>query len=226
MSEQLPTTLPVCRSEDASEAPFAYAQVILTKQAYIQLKWDANYWHAEWQRRRIREQEALQRVAELQAQLRAEREQAQARIAELEGQIRDLRQQVFGQSSEKQKGSSEAGSRSRSTRNRGQQRGQRGHGRGRPEPHLPVLEQEVDLAEEAKRWPCCGLAYEPLASVETSDVIEVSVRAYVRRVRRQRYRRTCQCPSLPAVISAPPPARLIPKGKLGISVWVEILLDK
>jgi hypothetical protein len=53
-----------------------------------------------------------------------------------------------------------------------------------------VLEQEVDLAEEAQRCPCCGLTYEPLASVETSDVIEVSVRAYVRRVRRKRYRRT------------------------------------
>jgi transposase len=206
--------------------PFAYAQVILTKRAYIQLKWDAHYWQAEWQRLRIREQEALQRVAELKAQLRTEREQAQARIAELEGQIRDLRQQLFGQSSEKQRGANDTGSRSKSRRNRGQQRGQGGHGRSGPEPHLPVLEQEVDLAEEAKRCPCCGLSYEPLASVETSDVIEVSVRAYVRRVRRKRYRRTCQCPTTPALISAPPPARLIPKGKLGISVWVEILLDK
>jgi len=225
MSEKLPAP-PACQSEDACEAPFAYAQVTLTKQAYLQLKGDAHYGHAEWQRLRVREQEALQRVAELKAPLRAEREQAQARIAELEGQLRDWRQQLFGQSSEKQRGSNEAGSRSTSTRNRGQPRGQRGHGRQSPEPHLPVLEQEVELAEEANRCPCCGLAYEPLASVETSDVIAVSVRAYVRRVRRKRYRRTCQCPTTPAVISAPPPARLIPKGKLGISVGVEILLDQ
>ena len=225
MSEQLPP-LPVCRSEDAGEAPFAYAPVMLTKQAYLQLTWDANDWHAEWQRRRVREPEALQRVTELQAQLRAEREQAQARIAEREGQLRDWRQQLFGQSSEQQRGLSGTGSRWRSTRNRGQQPGQRGHGRGRPEPHLPVLEQEVELAEEANRCPCGALPYEPLASVETSAVIEVSVRASVRRVRRQRYRRTCQCPSRPAVISAPPPARLIPNGKLGISVGVDILLDQ
>jgi transposase len=156
MSEKLPP-LPVCRSEDACEAPFAYAQVILTKQAYLQLNWAANYGHAEGQRRRVREQEAVPRVTELKAQLRAEREQAQARIAELEGQLRNWRQQLFGQSSEKQRGSSGTGSRSRSTRNRGQQPGQRGHGRGRPEPHLPVLEQAVDLAEEAKRGPCCAL---------------------------------------------------------------------
>lgn len=67
MSEKLPA-LSACRSEEPCESPFAYAHVILTKQAYIQLKWDANYWRAEWQQVRVREQEALQRVAELKAQ--------------------------------------------------------------------------------------------------------------------------------------------------------------
>lgn len=210
----------------SQEVPFAYTRVTLSKQDYIQLKWEAHYWQAEWQRVRVREQEGLARLSELQTQLQEERQRAQRRIAELEGQLRTLRRQRFGRSSEKGGGLHNGEAGSRSSRPRGQQRGRAGHGRRSSAPSLPVLEQEVDLAEEAKRCPDCGLPYEPLASVETSDVIEVSVRAYVRRVRRKRYRRTCHCPTLPAVISAPPPARLIRKGKLGISVWVEILLDK
>lgn len=40
----------------------------------------------------------------------------------------------------------------------------------------------MDLAKKAKRCPSGGLTYEPLASVETRGVIEVSVRASVWRV--------------------------------------------
>ena len=59
-----------------------------------------------------------------------------------------------------------------------------------------------------------------------SDVIEVEVQAHVRRYRRHRYHKTCQCSQTPGIITAPEPAKLIRKGKLGISVWVEILLHK
>ncbi len=41
-----------------------------------------------------------------------------------------------------------------------------------------------------------------------------------------RYLKTCQCEQSPAMTLAPGPAKLIRKGKLGISVWVEILLHK
>ena len=37
--------------------------------------------------------------------------------------------------------------------------------------------------------------------------------------------RTCTCDG-PRTLTAPPPPKLIPKGRYGISVWVEILLDK
>ena len=37
------------------EVPFAYTRVTLSKQDYIQLKWEAHYWQAEWQRARVRE---------------------------------------------------------------------------------------------------------------------------------------------------------------------------
>ena len=61
---------------------------------------------------------------------------------------------------------------------------------------------------------------------EESEQVEVAVRAYRRHFRRRRYRPTCRCPHLPAVVVAPPPPKLIPKGRYGLSVWVTVLLDK
>ena len=52
------------------------------------------------------------------------------------------------------------------------------------------------------------------------------MRAYRRVIKRRRYRRSCQCAAAPALLTAPPPSRLIPKGILGISVWVTVLIDK
>ena len=49
--------------------------------------------------------------------------------------------------------------------------------------------------------------------------------AYRRVIHRRRYQRTCTCDG-PKTLTAPPPPKLIPKGRYGISVWVEILLDK
>ena len=39
-------------------------------------------------------------------------------------------------------------------------------------------------------------------------------------------KKTCQCPGTPNITTPPPPPRLINRGKLGISVWVELLLNK
>jgi transposase len=48
---------------------------------------------------------------------------------------------------------------------------------------------------------------------------------YRRVIRRRRYRRTCTC-SGPNTVTAPPAPKLIPKGRYGVSVWFEVLLDK
>jgi hypothetical protein len=58
------------------------------------------------------------------------------------------------------------------------------------------------------------------------DILEIEVKAHRRRYHRQRYRRTCTCPNQPAVITAPPPDKVIPKSTIGISLWVLILLRK
>ena len=51
------------------------------------------------------------------------------------------------------------------------------------------------------------------------------MRAYRRRLRRRRYERTCTCAGR-RTFTAPPAPKLIPKGRYGISLFVEILLDK
>lgn len=58
------------------------------------------------------------------------------------------------------------------------------------------------------------------------EIVEIEVKAYRRKIRRRRYRRLCRCEGVPRIVAAPPPARLIPRGKWGISIWVETLLGK
>jgi hypothetical protein len=90
---------------------------------------------------------------------------------------------------------------------------------------LPVCEDGVGRPPEQSVRPCCGLPWLPLSDTEDSEQIEIEVPAYRRVIHRRRYRRACTRDG-PITLTAPPPPRLIPKGRYGISVWVEILPDK
>jgi transposase len=132
---------------------------------------------------------------------------------------------LYGRKTEKGKTKSEGGKNKAPKRPRGQQEKSKGHGRTLLE-NLPVEEEFVDLPEDEKYCPCCGLPHEESPFTEDSEVLEIQVRGYRRRYRRKSYKPTCHCNTLPGLITAPPPNRLIPKGKVGISLWVEILLNK
>lgn len=73
---------------------------------------------------------------------------------------------------------------------------------------------------------CCGEPYEEISGTADGEIIEIEVRAHRRRYHRRRYRCRCACPGQPALITAPPPDKLIPKSNIGISIWVEILCRK
>ena len=190
------------------EAPFAQAIVHLTKQQYIQLKWNNRYWQRQHERAIVRE-----------AALKLKLEQAEATI-------RDLRQRLYGKQSEKSSLPTEvqAGD-PKPPRPRGQARGSKGHGRT-PRPHLPVLEEWHVLPLDEQVCPHCKADFDLFPGTEDSDIIEINVKAYVRKSKRQRYKKTCQCPNVPGLITAPPAPRLIPKSSLGVTVWVEVLLGK
>ena len=158
-------------------------------------------------------------------------EQLEAEVEQLRGENRKLHDQLFGRKSEA------ASSRDRSNGLEGgddsapttpPQRGQR---KDRPGPtrrdysHLPVVEDLRELPEGRRVCPQCGAALVP-SDTEDSEQIEIEVRAYRRRIRRRRYQRTCSCSNCPRTFTAASAPKLIPKGVLGVSVWVEILLDK
>src|SRR5215470_4473190 len=188
--------------------PFSQQTVVLTKQAYIALKWEANYWRAQHAR-----------LVEREAALKRE-------VATLQATIRDLTQRLYGTKSEKVSGTDGTTSpKVDSPKNRGQQPGSQGHGR-RDRCALPVVVEVYDVSEEAKRCPTCGAAFVPFPGTETSDIIEVEVQAYIRRIQRQRYRKGCACPQVAGIITAPPAPRLISKSPCAVSVWTQVLLDK
>src|SRR5438876_3618212 len=188
--------------------PFSQQSVVLTKQDYIALKWEANYWRAQHAR-------LVQREAALKAQGEA-----------LEAQIRDLTQRLYGTKSETSAASEALGKVNEvQPRKRGQQPGTPGHGRS-DRSTLPVVVEVHDMSEAAKHCPQCGEALAPFPGVEGCDIIEVQVQAHIRRIQRPRYQTTCRCAQCPGIVTAPPVPRVIPKSPLGVSVWTMVLLDK
>ena len=158
-------------------------------------------------------------------------EQLEAEVEQLRGENRKLQEQLFGRKSET------ASARDRSNRLEGEadqapstppKRGQR---KDQPGPtrrnysHLPVIEELRELPEEQRVCPQCGAALSA-SDTEDSQQIEIEVKAYRRQIRRRRYQRTCSCVNCPRTVTAPAAPKLIPKALLGVSVWVEILLEK
>jgi transposase len=158
-------------------------------------------------------------------------EQLGAEVEQLRGENRKLQDQLFGRKSET------ASAQDRSHRLEGEEDqapsapSQRGQRKDRPGPtrrdysHLPVVEDLRELPKDQCVCPQCG---EPLSPSDTEDSqqIEIEVRAYRRLIRRRRYQLTCTCSNGPRTVTATPAPKLIPKGVLGVSVWVEVLLDK
>lgn len=204
----LSSTVTYAPASGEKATPFSKQTVVLTKQDYIALKWEANYWRSQHAR-------LVQHEVALKAQ-----------VAALEAQIRDLNQRLYGKKSETSAGSEALGkSNPAPSRKRGQQPGSQGHGRS-DRSILPVVMEVHDLSEEAKHCLQCGEALALFPGVETCDIIEVQVQAHIRRIQRPRYQATCGCAQLPGIVTAPPAPRVIPKSPLGVSVWTRVLLDK
>lgn len=149
--------------------------------------------------------------------LRAQRARLQALIAQLRSSRAVLSKAVFGSRSEKQETP-------RSDRGRGQQRGAPGHSRTQ-RPTLEEKEERHNPPQTARVCSCCGKPY--FANGElSSSVIEIEVKAHIRRIVRPRWRRGCDCASSPLEVAAPPVPRLFPRTPYGTSVWARILYER
>jgi len=194
------------------EGPFAHQWIRITKQAYIDLRHKANYWEAQ------------------QKQLKIKYEKQEQEIKRLNAKNKDLQHRLFGKKSEKQsaKASEKGDSSATSKRPRGRVPGSPSHGRTK-RLDLPVIMDEIDLPGGPPCCAHCGLPDRRKEALdEHSDLIEVSVRAHIRRYRRLSYvpNPGCQCEGRPAITTAPLPPKLIPRSPYDTSFWVEILLGK
>jgi len=158
-------------------------------------------------------------------------EQLQQKLDQPQGETRTLQNSLFGRKSEKSAHSDRSNDLFDPeevpdvVKKRGAQPGHAGHGR-RDYSHLPAQEEFVPLAEESLACPHCGKPAAMMSDTEDSEILEIEVRPHRRRIRRRRYRTTCDCDPGRQTLTAPLPPKLIPKGNYGTSIWVHIVLDK
>jgi transposase len=183
------------------------------RQQVSELKCDAGYWKS-------RHADTVGRNLKLQAELD---------LAKAE--IRQLKAERFGKQSEKQ-----------STSDRSNElvdplqppppKNKRGQQPGRPAPqrrdysHLPARERIVDLCENEKLCDGCGQPLADLGLKDGAEQLEIETIVYRKVVRRRRRRRTCDCHDQPRTITAPSPPKLLPKSRLGTSLWLHLLIEK
>jgi transposase len=178
-----------------------------------QLRCEAGYWKS-------RHADAVERNRKLQEEL----DQATA-------EIRKLKADLFGRKSEKQSSTDRSNNLddprdqdSTGKKKRGQQPNRPGPTR-RDYSHLSVREKFVDVPLEKRVCGRCGKPLDDMGETADSEQVEIEVTVYRRRIRRRRYRKTCNCPGQ-QTLTAPKPPKLIPKGRYGLSLWVHLLLDK
>jgi transposase len=178
-----------------------------------ELRCEAGYWKS-------RHADAVKRNEKLQEEL----DQANA-------EIRKLKADLFGRKSEKQSSTDRSNQLDDPQEQNSAHKKKRGQQPNRPGParrdysHLPVREEFVDVPPEECVCGCCGKPLADMGETEDSEQVEVEFVVYRRQIRRRRYRKTCTCPG-PQTLTAPKPAKLIPKGRYGNSLWVHLLLEK
>jgi transposase len=178
----------------------------------------------------------VDRLTALNSELRAENERQAQMIADLQGQVealtaklKDMAHRVFGRKTEKESSTAKdhPGNETAAENShcRGQKRGAPGHGRHK-HPELPTVETVMDLSENEKHCPRCGLPFDSLPIMETSEQIDWIVRLERKVTKRLCYRKTCKCPETPGIITAPQPPKLITKGMFTVGFIVKLLVLK
>ena len=179
----------------------------------------------------VRATELIAALREKNARLRAEVRDLKcenaalaSRVEKLEVDLDKLRstrsvlsKALYGSRSERQK-------KPGTGRKRGQQRGAAGHGRTQ-RPGLRQKKEPRDPPEDARVCPRCGKPYAANGE-RCTTLVEIDVEAYENTIVRSRWRRSCECPSSPRDVTAPPVARLFDTTPYGISVWVCMLYER
>jgi transposase len=91
---------------------------------------------------------------------------------------------------------------------------------------LPAEIVYVELDEHQRRCPCCGKYAEELPFTADNEQVEWEVKLTRKRIRRRKYRTTCNCPNNPTFITASEPPRAMPGSKYSDGFWLHVLVRK
>ena len=201
-----PSALAAVQGKGAT--PFGPQTVVLTKQAYRERTWQANYGRAQYAP-----------VAERETALKAAGEAHHATL-------RDLPQRLDGTPSEQATRLNQAGApTSARPRQRGHQPGRPGHGR-RAGATLPVVDAVRALSPAEPSCPSWGTACRPWPGPEASTILDVPSQAHVRRLHRPRSHQGWRCRHPPGGVTAPPARRLLAHRTVGGAVGTAVVLDQ
>lgn len=207
-----------------------------TDQEIIAYRQQAHYWKAQHASTVERETTWKVKALHLEGVVRQqskEIEKLTAIVEALKAKVIWLQQQVFGRKSEQHIGDVQDGETIQAvggepldvSRRRGKQAGQKGYGRKRRE-DLPTEEILHDLPTSKRSCPKCGKGLDVFPGTEDSEEITWEVRLLRRVHKRLRYKPACRCGSVPGILTAPAPGKLIPKGLFSTAFWVRLLLEK
>jgi len=204
-------------------------EIVQLRKNLVQARWEANL-YKNYHHRNVAIRERVQyehdaEVRKLKQKHKAEVEQLEETIKKLQAKVKLRERQLFGKKSEQGAASSESLNKNKSKLNRGQQHGKKSPPK-RDYSHLPVVPEVQEIPKNERICPCCNVPYADMGATEDSDVIEVEIEAHIRRLKRKKYRRTCNCQSQPVILTAPQALKILPKSHLGNSVWVHFLLQK
>lgn len=189
-----------------------------------------------------RESDEVARLTAENASLRAERDRLAVRVSDLEAALEAAKADLVkltlalrheSERSPRQPGTTEpdagAAEDARATggprRRRGQQPGAPGHGR-RSYDQLPTTEVVHRPDPEQLVCPTCGCPYAEGPGEEHSE--ELHWKVVLTRVihRRPRYHRTCRCEGTKGLLTAPPPPKVIPKGRMSAGLLARVVVAK
>ena len=170
------------------------------------------------------------RNAELEAKLKrseAEKKWLQAEVERLNARIAQLNRLTFGDKSEKRSKIDKCADKSerKSDRKPGKKRPSKGKAKRRDYSHLPVKEEIIDVNPSECLCAKCGLPF-VANGTENSELLEIEIQAYRRKLMRRRMRRACQCEGVSKQIVAAAPDRLFPHTRFGLSVWALYLHER
>ena len=172
------------------------------------LKSDFGYWKRQHERARKREEELKKEVQDKNAR------------------IKYLEHQLYNKKNERTKAKNEKTEYNKQSKGKkGHQKGTPGHGR-RKYDELEEKPEPCDLDDEEKFCDICGRPFYEISTTDDSDILEINVKGYKRKIKRKKYAKKCKCDGGKKIITAPGPDKVVPGSKIGISIWVCILLRK